>query len=76
MVTRMAVLLLFSGTILYNNGSSNPVVLSGLSLTGRKVGDYAFTPRVGRYVIIRLVGRKRTLTLCEVQVFGLETGKS
>ena len=65
---------LISGTSLYNNGSSNPVVLRGLSLVGRKVGDYSFTPRVGRYVHIRLVGRNRVLTLCEVQVYGLETG--
>ena len=50
------------------------MVLRGLSLVGRKVGDYSFTPRVGRYVHIRLVGRNRVLTLCEVQVYGLETG--
>ena len=63
-----------SGKSLSNRGNSNPVVLSGLSLANKKIGNYSFAARVGRYVNIRLVGENKRLVLCEVEVFGVYSG--
>ena len=63
-----------SGTSLSNRGNSNPVVLSGLSLANKIIGNYSFAARIGRYVNIRLVGQNKRLTRCEAEVFGVYSG--
>ena len=63
-----------SGTKLLNRGNNNPMVLSGLSLSGTTEGVFSFSPTVGRYVNIRQVARYRRLVLCEVEVFGVYAG--
>ena len=50
-----------SGTKLLNRGNNNPMVLSGLSLSGTTEGVFSFSPTVGRYVNIRQVARYRRL---------------
>ncbi|KAL3064842.1 hypothetical protein OYC64_000964 [Pagothenia borchgrevinki] len=57
------------GNSLVNNSASNPVV--GTISTIEALTTLTFTHRVeGRYVTVRIPGKGKVLTLCEVEVYG------
>ncbi|XP_044065515.1 fucolectin-like isoform X2 [Siniperca chuatsi] len=59
------------GNSLQDNGAANPVVGEISQIPAGNSFTLTFTNRVeGRYVIVRLPGLKRILTLCEVEVYG------
>ncbi|MEQ2236179.1 hypothetical protein ILYODFUR_009822 [Ilyodon furcidens] len=59
------------GNSLYQNGAANPVVAVIPEIQAGRTLQITFTRHVeGRYVTILLPGFKRTLTLCEVEVYG------
>uniref|UniRef100_A0A8C6TPJ0 Si:ch211-215k15.4 n=1 Tax=Neogobius melanostomus TaxID=47308 RepID=A0A8C6TPJ0_9GOBI len=59
------------GSSLLNNGNDNPVVAVLPHIPAGRSRTITFTRRVeGRYVSVVLPGYNRTLTLCEVEVYG------
>ena len=64
-----------TGDSLDNNGNSNPRCGDVFSMvTEQKKMFYCKPRKTGRYVNIRLLGEKQTLTLCEVAVYSESKG--
>ncbi|KAL3059702.1 hypothetical protein OYC64_014324 [Pagothenia borchgrevinki] len=59
------------GNSLDNNGATNPVAGNISTLGSAVLFTLTFTNRVeGRYVSVHILGEGKTLTLCEVEVYG------
>ncbi|XP_048026172.1 fucolectin-1-like [Megalobrama amblycephala] len=60
------------GNSLHSNGNNNQLAATIWSIPNGGTETYEFKPIKGRYVNIVLPGKRRILSMCEVEVYGGE----